>query len=72
MVSEHSSDNHFTHDTLHEQYPDQCLDLFVIKLDNFFAGYYKAVTPYSLHQDLYPNSPTPLSTLIFCHSSFED
>ena len=60
------------HDTLHNWYPDQNLDLFAIKINNFITSYYKAVTPYSLCQDCYLNSPTPpLSTFYPCHLSSE-
>ena len=54
--------HHYIHNTSEECYPDQNLDLFAIKIDNFITSYYKAATPYSLRQDLYPNSPTgPIS-----------
>ena len=65
--------HHYIHDVLGEQYPDQNLDLFAIKFDQFITAYYKAVTPYSLRQDLYPFSPTPpLSIYNPRHSSSED
>ena len=51
--------SHFIDQTLLNKWPDQRLDAFSINLDNFFDSYYRAVTPYSLRQDLYPNSPTP-------------
>ena len=51
--------SHFIDQTLLHKWPDQRLDTFSINLDNFFSSYYRPVTPYSLRQDLYPNSPTP-------------
>ena len=69
--------NHISHNYIHnvlgDRYPDQNLDLFALKFDYFITSYYKAVTPYSLRQDLYPLSPTPpLSIYNPRHSSSED
>ena len=49
----------FLGQTLVYKWPDQNVDAFHLLLQDFFSYYYRAVTPYSLHQDLYPNSPTP-------------
>ena len=48
----------FLDQTLVYKWPDQNIDAFGIHLHNL-SSYYRAVTPFSLRQDLYPNSPTP-------------
>ena len=49
----------FLDQTLVYKWPDRNFDVFHLLLQDFFSSYYRAVTPYSLCQDLYPNSPTP-------------
>ena len=49
----------FLDQTLVYKWPDQNINAFGIHLHNFFSSYYRAVTPFSLHQDLYPNSTAP-------------